>query len=108
MSGMSGLRQVFCTAPKAEAAPIAEALLAERLVACVQMFPVASRYWWRGKLESAAEVMLLMKTRAGLMDKLTARIRELHPYEVPEVVAVEIEEGSPEYLAWVREETRQE
>ncbi len=102
------MRQVFCTCPEGEAERLAQALLSERLVACVQMFPVQSRYWWRGKIEAASEVMLLMKTRAGLMERLVARIKELHPYEVPEVVALPISEGNPDYLEWVREETRQE
>ncbi len=99
------MRQVFCTCPEQEADRIAAALLEERLVACVQIFPVRSRYWWRGKLESAEEVMLLMKTRAELMERLTRRVRQLHPYEVPEVVSVAICEGNPDYLAWLTAET---
>jgi periplasmic divalent cation tolerance protein len=99
------MRQVFCTCPEQEADRIAAALLEERLVACVQTLPVRSRYWWRGKLESAAEVMLLMKTRAELMERLTRRVRQLHPYEVPEVVSVAIAEGNPDYLAWLTAET---
>jgi periplasmic divalent cation tolerance protein len=99
------MRQVFCTCPEKDAERIATALLSERLVACVQMLPVKSRYWWRGKLESAAEVLLLMKTRADLMGSLIAKIRQLHPYEVPEVVAVNLEEGNPAYLEWLAAET---
>jgi periplasmic divalent cation tolerance protein len=99
------MRQVFCTCPEKDAERIATALLAERLVACVQMLPVKSRYWWRGKLESADEVLLLMKTRADLMGSLIAKIRQLHPYEVPEVVAVKLEEGNPAYLEWLAAET---
>lgn len=99
------MRQVFCTCPEKDADTIATALLEERLVACVQSFPVRSRYWWRGKMETAAEVMLVMKTRAALMASLIAKIRQLHPYEVPEVVSFAIAEGNPAYLEWLAAET---
>jgi periplasmic divalent cation tolerance protein len=99
------MRQVFCTCPEAEAEGLARALLEDRLVACVQIMPVKSLYWWRGKIESSAEVLLMMKTRGELMAKLIARIRQLHSYEVPEIVAVRIEEGNPAYLEWLSAET---
>jgi periplasmic divalent cation tolerance protein len=100
------LRQVFCTCPDGEVAErVGSALLEERLVACVQSFPVQSRYWWRGSIETASEVMLVMKTTAEHMGPLIARVRQLHPYEVPEVVAVPIEEGNPAYLEWLAAET---
>jgi periplasmic divalent cation tolerance protein len=100
------LRQVFCTCPdEAVAERIGTALLEERLVACVQGFPVRSRYWWRGRIEQAAEVMLVMKTTAQHMGPLIAKVRQLHPYEVPEVVSVSLEEGNPAYLEWLMAET---
>ncbi|MFH0810015.1 MAG: divalent-cation tolerance protein CutA [Pseudomonadota bacterium] len=100
------MRQVFCTCPEEKAEELASVLLQERLVACVQMFfRVRSRYWWQGRLEEAQETMLLLKTRAVLMEPLVARIRELHPYEVPEVVSVKIAEGNPDYLTWLGAET---
>jgi len=98
------MRQVFCTCPEEAAERIATTLLEDRLVACVQMFPVKSRYWWRGKIESASEVMLLMKTQVALVARLIARVRQLHPYEVPEVVTVSIEEGNSAYLDWINGE----
>ncbi|RVT89344.1 divalent-cation tolerance protein CutA [Sphingomonas crocodyli] len=88
-----------------EAERIAEALVAERLAACVQMQPVTSIYRWHGAVERAAEVLLHIKTRSGLAPAVEARIRALHSYEVPEVVVVPVSTGSADYLGWIRDET---
>ena len=80
--------------------------MAERLAACVQVLPgMTSVYRWQGKLERADEVLLLAKTTRDRLDALTARIVELHPYELPEVVAVDVFGGLPGYLAWIADET---
>ena len=90
-----------------QAAAIARALVTERLAACVTIVPgVASIYVWEGKLEEGREVLLVIKSRSALSKRLTARIRKLHPYSVPEVVTVSIASGNPDYLRWVRESTR--
>ncbi len=98
----------LCTCPDAGTADrIADALVAERLAACVQVLPGAtSVYRWQGKVEHARETLLLIKTGRERLDALTARVVALHPYELPEVVAVDITGGSHAYLDWIACETR--
>lgn len=101
-------RLVYCTCPDRDHAErIARALVDERLAACVNLLPgIRSVYRWQGRVEAADEVLLLAKTAADRLDALQARIRALHPYELPEIVAVEIAAGLPPYLDWIVAETR--
>ena len=86
---------------------IALALVEEQLAACVNLLPrVQSVYRWQGAIESASEVPLLIKTTAGRYTELEAAIRELHPYDVPEIIALPIAQGLPAYLDWLAAETR--
>jgi periplasmic divalent cation tolerance protein len=96
----------FVAAPDAEtAARIARTLVEERLAACVSVLPgVTSIYRWKDAVETASETILLVKTRADRGPALEARVRELHPYELPEVVRVGVSGGSLPYLNWVRAE----
>jgi len=98
----------LCTCPDAASATrIAEALVGERLAACVNLLPgVESVYRWQDRVERASEVLLLIKTTRARLDALTARVVELHPYELPEVIAVDIAGGLPGYLAWIADGTR--
>jgi periplasmic divalent cation tolerance protein len=98
---------VLCNTPDLETASrIARQLVEERLVACVNMLPeVRSVYRWQGKIEEAAEVPLLVKTTQLAYSRLERRLQELHPYEVPEIVAWDIAAGLPAYLTWVAGET---
>ena len=98
----------FCTCPDAKSAErIATALVEERLAACVNLLPgVRSVYRWQDAVERADEVMLLIKTMADGFDVLKARLLELHPYELPEVLAVETDHAHPDYLLWVAAQTR--
>ena len=98
----------FCTCPDAEVAErIATTLVDERLAACVNLLPgITSIYRWQGAIERAGEVLLLVKTGRERLATLTARIVELHPYELPEVLAVEAVGGLPAYLAWIAADTR--
>jgi periplasmic divalent cation tolerance protein len=98
----------FCTCPDAASAErLAEALVVEQLAACVNVLPgLRSVYRWQGGVERADEVLLLIKTRRERLDALTARVQALHPYELPELVAVEVAGGLPAYLDWVAAETR--
>ncbi|HEU4813169.1 MAG TPA: divalent-cation tolerance protein CutA [Xanthomonadaceae bacterium] len=98
----------FCTCPDADsAARIADALVEARLAACVNQVPgLRSVYRWEGAIERADEVLLVAKTTADRLDALTARIRELHPNELPEVIAFEVAGGLAAYLDWVAEQTR--
>jgi periplasmic divalent cation tolerance protein len=97
--------QVQTTAGSAEEAErIAAALVERRLAACVQTLgPIASRYRWRGEIETAEEWLCLAKTEAARYPELEAAIRELHSYEEPEIVATPIVAGSSGYLAWLGE-----
>ncbi len=84
-------------------------LVAERLAACVNVVGgVTSVYRWRDGIERANEVLLLIKTTAAQLDALQQRIVALHPYELPELIAVEAVGGSPAYLDWIHQHSRQE
>ena len=86
---------------------IADNLVNERLAACINIIPnVTSVYKWKGAIERADECLLIIKTSEDRLDELTARIKELHPYQVPEVVSLPIEKGYGPYLEWVFSETR--
>ena len=97
----------YSTCPDAASAEaVARALVDERLAACVNQLPgLRSTYRWQGQVEQAEEVLLLIKTTADRLDAMTARLRELHPYELPELIAVEVRAGLPAYLDWVAAET---
>jgi periplasmic divalent cation tolerance protein len=97
---------LLCTCPPAAAETIAEALLARRLVACVNAIPgVVSRYRWKGSLQRDDETLLVLKTEAVRVPQVIAALEELHPYEVPELLSLPVDDGAARYLAWVREET---
>ena len=95
---------VLCTVPdEAAARQIASALVVERLAACVNIVPgVSSVYRWEGAVETASELLLIIKTTAAIYNQLQERIRVLHPYELPEVIAVALDQGLPEYFAWIK------
>jgi periplasmic divalent cation tolerance protein len=99
---------VLCNAPPDHAGPIAKALVERRLAACVNVIPaVTSHYRWEGALHEDVESTLVIKTVSSRVADVTAAIRSMHPYTVPEVVALPVlEAGNADYLAWVRAETR--
>jgi len=99
---------VFCTCADSETASrLARALVDERLAACVNAIPgVVSTYRWNDAIHTDNEVLLLIKTTADRLDAMQARLLELHPYEIPEVLAIEAVAGSAPYLAWLDRETR--
>ncbi len=100
-------RLLYVTAPNvAEAERIGEALVQERLVACANILgPIASIYWWQGKVQRDAEAVLIAKTRADLVERVVARVKELHSYTVPCVVSLAIEQGNADFLRWIAAET---
>lgn len=100
----------LCTCPDPACADaIATALVEERLAACVNQLPgLRSVYRWEGKVDRAEEVLLLIKTTNDRLPALTARVQTLHPYELPELIAVEAAGGLAPYLAWVAEQTRED
>jgi len=95
------------TAPDAATAErIARALVDERLIACANLVPgLTSIYRWQGEVQADPEVLLLMKTRRAVVQRLKERLPQLHPYQVPELVVTEVTDGLAPYCAWVRGET---
>jgi periplasmic divalent cation tolerance protein len=92
------------TANKAEAEKIAQTLLKERLIACANILnPVTSLFFWSGKIDKAEECLMVMKSRRDLFTELAECLKGLHSYEVPEILAIPIVEGSAAYLAWMGE-----
>ena len=85
-----------------EAKKIARLLLEQRKAACVNIVPgVSSSYWWKGKLESASESLLIVKSKASLSDEIVRLVKGAHSYQAPEIIALPIIGGNPEYLAWI-------
>jgi periplasmic divalent cation tolerance protein len=103
----SGKAVVFVTTSgEEEAEKIASLLLEKRKAACVNVIPrVKSRGWWQGRLDSAQESLLIIKTRAALVPELTEIVKKAHSYTVPEIVALPIIGGNKDYLDWVDQET---
>lgn len=99
---------ILSTASKrAEAKKIADALLKEKLAACVNLLPkIESHYWWKGKIQSGQEVLMLIKTERRRFKAVEKRIKELHSYDVPEVLALPVVDGSAAYLAWITRNTK--
>lgn len=87
---------------------IVNGIVPSKLAACVNIIPgVKSAYWWKGEIVKDNEMILLMKTRASLVDQLTAKIKEIHPYDVPALTVFPIVAGNPEFLSWIGESTDQ-
>lgn len=90
-----------------EALKIANELLNRRQAACVNIVPeVHSLFWWQGKVDSAQENLLIIKTKASVLNEIVALIRQLHSYDIPEIIALPIIGGNPDYLEWVGREVR--
>jgi len=105
---MTDTRIVFATTgSREEAQKIAYAMVERRLAACVNIVgPIDSIYRWEGKVESAQEWLLLIKTTAAMFPRIRDAVSELHSYELPECIALSIEDGSPAYLQWIRDSVR--
>jgi periplasmic divalent cation tolerance protein len=102
MSSASAYGMLLTTAPsRDEAAKIAHLLIDEKLAACVQLLPIESFYVWEGKTQNEAEVLLLAKTRSALFDAAIARIKAVHSYSVPEIVALPFSAGFAGYFGWI-------
>ncbi|WP_196260901.1 divalent-cation tolerance protein CutA [Pelagibacterium limicola] len=99
---------VMVAVPPEKAGPMARALVEKRLAACVQALPIASTYRWEGAIERADEVLLLIKSRVDLFTTLEAEVLSLHPYEVPEIIAVTADRVHDAYLGWLMAETHQQ
>ena len=100
---MADYIQVFTTTGKKEdAVRIAKILLEKRLAGCIQIIgPVSSLYWWKGKMEESEEWLCIIKSEKSLYNELEKTIKDNHPYEVPEIIAVPIIMGNQDYLDWL-------
>lgn len=92
---------VLCTAPPGGSEKIAKALVEERLAACVSVSQVRSYFFWEGKSCDETEELMIIKTEMKLMDRIKARIKELHSYELPEIIIIPIGGGDDRYLQWI-------
>lgn len=104
MPGSNNVLLCYCTCPDAESAKhLAEALVGESLAACVNRIPgIQSTYRWKGEVTTDVEELLLIKTTTERFEALKERLLALHPYELPELIAVPVERGHAAYLDWVR------
>ncbi len=100
--------QVLISIDSEEGAKTLQRILVERRVAaCVQVIgPISSTYWWQGQIEEAQEWLCLAKTLAGQYDRLESLVKDNHPYEVPEILALPILTGNKDYLDWIETETK--
>lgn len=95
------------TSSREEALRIGRAVVADRLAACANVLPgITSVYRWQGEVQEEGETALILKTRSDLVERLTTRVKELHSYDCPCVVALPIAGGNPDFLQWIAEETR--
>ena len=97
---------ILSTVPQEKSEAMARELLDKRLVACINTLPVRSFYHWNGEFCDDQEQLLILKTTQKKAEKVIAAIKEMHPYEVPEIIALPVIAGHAPYLAWVHEETK--
>lgn len=105
-----GYIMVFITTPTQEnAEKISSMLVEEKLVACVSVVgEVKSTFYWEGKIEKEKEYLLIIKTKDNLFNKILEMVKKIHPYKVPEILALNISQGNPDYLKWVEETVKKE
>jgi periplasmic divalent cation tolerance protein len=102
------LKLIMTTVPNDKAEEITNLLLEEKLVACVNRIgPVKSKYFWKGEIQGDDEFILFLKTKDELLSQTLERLEEIHPYEVPEIVLLEVEDVNSSYLKWVTEVIRE-
>jgi periplasmic divalent cation tolerance protein len=99
------IQVITTTETKSDAQAIARAVVQKRLAGCIQIIgSITSMYWWQGEIETAEEWLCVIKSRRDLYERLEEAIREVHPYDVPEILAVPVIAGSKGYLEWLNSE----
>lgn len=102
MKGTDRIVVLITAGSEEEAHKIAKLLVKKKKAACVNILPgVDSLFWWKGKMDSARESLLLVKTRASLFPEIVNLVREIHSYEIPEIIALPIIAGNEDYLRWL-------
>ena len=105
---MSHIFVLMTTATREEAEKIARSLLNQKLIACANIVgPVSSLFWWKEKISQENEFLVLMKTSAELFEKLATTMKQMHSYEVPEIIAIPIAKGEQTYMKWLSSSLRQ-
>jgi periplasmic divalent cation tolerance protein len=105
---MSYVVVIITTPNKEDAVKIVRSLLKERLIACANIVgPVSSLFWWQGKIDEENEFLVFMKSHKNLFERLSERVKEIHSYDVPEIIALPIIDGSPPYLDWLKTSLQQ-
>lgn len=97
---------ILSTVPQEKSEAMARALLDKRLVACINTLPVRSFYHWKGEFCDDREQLLILKTTQKKAEEVIAALKEMHPYDVPEIIAIPVIAGHAPYLEWVHEETK--
>jgi len=98
---------IFITSRNEEAPRIADALLKQKKAACVNIIAsISSRFWWQGELDSDQESLLIVKTKASLINEIVTLVKGIHSYDVPEIIALPIVGGNPDYLEWIGGEVK--
>ena len=96
------MKLIISTCTKEESEDLVTTLLKEKLVACANIVnDVCSKYWWDGKIETSKESLLIMKTNDKLVESLIEKIKELHSYDVPEIIVIDIVQGNSDYFNWI-------
>jgi periplasmic divalent cation tolerance protein len=100
---MSYIVVMITTPNKEDATKIVRSLLRKRLIACANIVgPVSSVFWWKGKIEEENEFLVLMKSHKNLFERISEKITKIHSYDVPEIIALSLREGSQPYLDWLK------
>ncbi len=97
---------VLVTAPRGKGVELARSILEKRLAACINIYKIRSIYWWKDNIEEGEEDLLIIKTLSKVFKKLSEEIKKIHPYQVPEIIALPIVDGDTSYLEWIQREVR--
>jgi periplasmic divalent cation tolerance protein len=98
---------VFCTTPKNKGYEIAKKIIENRLAACINVVNnINSIYWWKGEINEDEEELLVIKTKKTILNELITFIKSIHPYSVPEIIALDIIDGNIDYLNWIEENVK--
>ena len=99
------MRLVITTCPVNESKKLIDEVLKSKLASCANRTEVESKFWWKGKINEERESLIIFKTREELVERLFKKIKEMHPYEVPEIIEIKVEKVDDKYLKWLKDVT---